>query len=86
MQLPEDLDKLKTSLKHERDELKLKAHLLGMEAKEKWDKAEENWEHFQGKTKKLGEASKESSGDVIAALKLLGEEIKQAYDHVRKSI
>jgi hypothetical protein len=86
MDLHEEIDKLADNLKQQRDELKLKMHLLSLEARDEWEKAEENWEEFQGKAGKLGETGKEASKDVGAALKLLGEELKHAYERMRKSL
>jgi len=86
MELRDDLEKLAETLKQQRDELQLKMHLLSLEARQEWDKAERNWQHFQSKAEELGHAGKEASKDVGAALKLLGEELRHAYERVRKSL
>jgi hypothetical protein len=86
MELRDDLEKLAESLKQQRDELQLKMHLLNLEAREEWEKAEQNWQHFQSKAEELGKAGAEASKDVGAAVKLLGEELRHAYERVRKSL
>ena len=86
MDLRDEINKLGESLKQQRDELELKLHLLNLDAKEEWEKAEQNWERFEEKTAQLGKAGKEASKDVGAAVKLLGEELKRAYERVRKSL
>ena len=86
MELRGDLQKLAESLKQQRDELQLKMHLLNLEAREEWEKAEQTWQHFQNKTEELGRAGAEASKDVGAAVKLLGEELRHAYERVRKSL
>jgi len=86
MDLYEEIQKLNETLKTERDELKLKVHLGKMEAQEEWEKAEQQWEHFKTKADQLGSAGKESAEDVGAALKLLGEEVVQAFSRIRKNL
>ena len=86
MELRGDLEKLAESLKQQRDELQLKMHLLNLEAREEWEKAEQNWQHFQSKAEELGRAGAEASKDVGTAVKLLGEELRHAYERVRKSL
>ena len=86
MELRGDLEKLAESLKQQREELQLKMHLLNLEAREEWEKAEQNWQHSQTKAEELGTAGAEASKDVGAAVKLLGEELRHAYERVRKSL
>ena len=86
MDLRHDLEKLAESLKQQRDELQLKMHLLNLEARDEWEKAEQNWQHFQNKAEELGKAGTAASNDVGAAVKLLGEELRRAYERVRKSL
>ena len=86
MDIHEEISQLNETLKRQRDELKLRIHLVGMEAREEWDKTEDKWVQFRGRHKELEKAGKESALDIGAALRLLGEEIRHAYDRVRKSI
>ena len=86
MNLYDEIDKLNKTLQTERDELKLKIHLGKMEVQEEWEKAEQQWQHFRTKADELGSAGKESAQDVGAALKLLGEEVVNAFSRIRKSL
>ena len=67
-----------------RDDLKLQVHLGKMEAQQRFEKAEKDWEHLEAKLKLLAEASRESSDEVGEAARLLVEEIREGYHHVRK--
>ena len=86
MDLRDDLERLAETLKQQRDELQLQMHLLSLEARQEWDKAERNWQQFRGKAEELGRVGREASKDVGAAAKLLGEELGRAYERVRKSL
>lgn len=86
MELYDEINKLNDTLKTQRDELKLKIHLGKMEAQEEWEKAEQQWQHFKTKADEFGSASKESAQEVGAALKLLGEEVVNAFSRIRKSL
>ena len=86
MDINKEINELTETLKQQRDELKVKLHLFGMEAKDEWEKAEDNWDNFKNKSEHLASAGKEASKDVGAAVKLLGEELKNAYDRMRKSV
>jgi hypothetical protein len=86
MELRDDLERLAQTLKQQRDELQLKMHLLNLEAREEWEKAEQNWQRFQSKAEEVGTAGAEASKDVGAAFKLLGEELRHAYERIRKSL
>ena len=80
--MEEALAKLRT----ERDELKVKLHLLKADAKDEWDAVEKRWEHFEARMKKVGASAADSSEDVAAAGKQLAEEIGNAYKRIRKSM
>jgi hypothetical protein len=69
-----------------RDDLKVQVHLGKMEAQRRFEKAEKDWEHLEGKLRALGSASRESLGDVREAAKLLLAEIRESYRHIRKAL
>ena len=64
----------------------VKAHLLKADAKDEWAKMEKQYDHFKAQAEKVGKEAKESSGDIYAAAKLLGEEVMNGFDRVRKSM
>ena len=84
--LGDKMDELLSSLKTERDELRVQLHLLKAEAKEEWEEVEEHWEHLEARLKKAAESASESSDDIAAAGKQLAEEIGGAYKRIRKSL
>lgn len=72
------------TLRAARDELRVQIHLGASEVKDAWEDAEKNWHHLEGRLKVLGEATQESLEEVGAAAKILAEEIRRGYQHVRK--
>jgi len=67
-----------------RDELKLKVHLGKMEAQERFQNAEKSFERLEAKLKLLASESRDSAEDVGEAARLLIDEIRQGYRHVRE--
>jgi len=67
-----------------RDELKLKMHLGRMDAQERFERAEKDWERLESKLKVLADAGRESADDVGEAARLLVDEIRAGYRHVRE--
>ncbi len=78
----EELEQLRTL----RDELRVQLHLGSSEVKERWEKAERAWEHAEGRLKVLGEQAGESAHEVSEALKLVLDEIREGYQHLRNLI
>jgi len=66
-----------------RDDLKLQVHLGKLEARERFEKTEKDWGHLEAKLKQLADASRESADDVGEAARLLADEIREGYRHVR---
>lgn len=85
--LQENMNKLVEELKQQRDELKLKMHLGKAEAKEEWEKLEQQLEGLEEKldAKKgaLSEVVDEASDNVEAALEMAADEIKKGYARLR---
>jgi hypothetical protein len=50
----EKLHKLLNKLNVERDDFRVSLHLLGMEAKEEWEKAEHKWDNLQLRLRDTG--------------------------------
>lgn len=78
--IQEEIDELRTL----RDELAVRMHLGKLEAKERWEKAEKDWEQIEGRLKVLAEESRESVDNVVEALKLTAREIREGYRHIRQ--
>ena len=76
-----DVDKIAAELKQKRDELALQINLGSKEAKDEWDALEKKWERF------AAEARLESSADNIgAATGALADELKTAYERIKKAM
>lgn len=86
MDVKEELNELKQKLATERDELKVKAHLLSREIADEWDDVEKKWDNFQLKASNVAEAGKEGMSDIYEATRLLGSEIGEAYRRIRKKL
>mgnify|MGYP003573379249 CR=1 FL=1 len=82
----EDFNEFVENLKTQRDELKVRMHLAAADAKDEWDKLEGKWDHFEAKAKQVGEQASGASKDIWAAAKDLGNEIKEGYDRIRKTL
>ncbi len=83
MSFHEELEKLKENLIQQRDELKVKAGLAKLEARDEWEKVEENVDHLMAKLEGFGENAAEVSEDALEKAKLVGEEIKAAYERIK---
>ena len=83
MSFQEELEKLKEGLLQQRDELRVKAGLAKLEAREEWEKVEEKVDHLLAKFEGLGEEATEVSEDALEKAKIVGEEIKAAYERIK---
>lgn len=73
-------------LEEERDELKLKVHLGKMEVKEQWQELEDKLDALNHRFDPLKDAIDETPEDVWDSLKLVGSEIKDGFNRIRKSL
>ena len=84
--MKQEFDTLMAKLAAERDELNLKVHLASMEAKEEFAGAEKMWEQVKLKASDIADDSVETSDEFISAAKVVGEELKEAYQRIAKRI
>lgn len=82
----EDLSAFADSLREARDTLRVKVNLAGKEARDEWDELEGKWEHFRGKMKSIGDEIEDAGEDAKAAATILGEELKEGYERVKKRL
>ena len=76
-----DVDKMVAELKQKRDDLAVHINLGSKEAQDEWTALEKKWEKF------AAEARLESSADNIgAAVGVLGDELKTAYERIKKAM
>lgn len=82
----ERLAEIVAKLRQERDELKLKAHLGTMEAKEEWEELEKKWQRLEGDLSENKEKASEAAKDLGEKAKVIADEIGQAYRRIRERI
>lgn len=80
------VQELISSLKQQRDELRLKMHLGSEEAKDQWEKLEEKFQQLTSDYEPLKHAVDESADDIWESLKLVAGEIKTGFNRIRKSL
>jgi predicted nucleic acid-binding Zn-ribbon protein len=80
------LEELLAQLRQERDELRVRAHLLKAELKQEWDEVERKWDQVELRLGRVGDSARESAGEIGAATSQLGEEIANAYRRIRDSL
>lgn len=68
-------------LKRTRDEIKLKIHLGSKDVQDEWNDLEKRWSSFESKAE-LDRSAK----DVGDAVKILGSELKDAFQRIRKAL
>jgi len=71
-------------LEQERDELKVKIGLAKLEAREEWQELQGKLDKLRGRLKIIREEADDAGDDVGDALELLGDEIKQGFERIRK--
>lgn len=82
----EDLQKLISTLKQQRDEIKLKLHLAKADARDEWHKLETQWEDVRTKLDATCKEATHTAGAVASALELALDEIKSGYERIRRSL
>jgi phosphoribosylpyrophosphate synthetase len=82
MQIKEEFNKLIEKLKIERDEVNLKIHLASMDAKKEYEEAEKKWVEVKAKASLIADDAVETSEEVIAKVKIVGEELKGTYSRI----
>lgn len=86
MTAKDDINEIMNDLKQLRDELKLQVHLAKEDIGDQWESVEKKFQEFEGQAQHVGSAARDASTDVAEAAKLLGEEIKTAFNKIRKSM
>lgn len=80
------LESLISTLKQERDALKLKVHLAEMEAKDEFERLSGKIDELSTQYDPVKQAVSESADSVIAALSLAAGEMKNGFQRVKDAI
>jgi hypothetical protein len=86
MNSKKSLSDLINKLHAERDEINVKVHLASMEVRDEWQELEQMWGQLVDKTKRLNKELEPAAEGVHAALLVLGEEIKEGYNKVKRTL
>ncbi|MFN5745713.1 MAG: hypothetical protein ACK443_06455 [Methylococcaceae bacterium] len=86
MSMRKELEIFREGLIQQRDELRVQAHLAKLEAMEEWEQAEQKLSEMERRLGELSDEAREASDDVWASVKMLGEEIGNAYERIRRHI
>ncbi|MCF6203635.1 MAG: hypothetical protein L3J59_08195 [Methylococcaceae bacterium] len=86
MNLKKEFDELTDKLNQQRDEIQLQLHLASMEAKEEWQEAETSWGKFVDSLDVISDDTKEASAELIQATKVIGDELKEAYQRISERL
>ena len=76
------IEEMFEELKTERDDLRVRLHLVKLESSEEWQKLEHQMVKLESKARELGGATAEASEDVFAATKLLAAEIRDGFKKI----
>lgn len=82
----QDIADLAASLKRERDELYLQLHLFRAETRDQWAELEKQWTQLRRKSVAASAAAGEAAGEISAAARLVGEEVRAGYRKIRDSL
>ena len=82
----DDIETMVEKLKTERDELRVKAHLLRAELRDEWQEIEDRFEHFRSKSRRVLETSGEAGEEVLDSLRAVGKEVADGYRKIRDSM
>ncbi|OAI07377.1 hypothetical protein A1353_06765 [Methylomonas methanica] len=86
MSLKNEFESLLVNLDSVREELQLKLHLASMDAKDEFAEAEKQWLQVKNKAAEIADESIDTSEEYIAKAKIVGEELKEAYQRVAKRL
>jgi uncharacterized coiled-coil DUF342 family protein len=80
------LDELIRTLQRQRDELAVQIHLGRAEAKEEWDKITAKLDALMKDYEPLKGAVEETADNVFSAMRLVGREVLEGFERIRKSL
>jgi len=80
------IQKVTEELKRERDEIQLKLHLGKEELEDEWEELEKKLAHLESKVKEIEKTASAAAEDVLAAAKLLSDELRRGYKKIRKKL
>jgi uncharacterized protein (DUF342 family) len=86
MDVRQEFEKFRDGLLQQRDELLVQLNLAKLDAREEWERTEAKLEEFKAKLDSVAEEAKGASEDVWTSVKMLGEEVRNAYDRIKSRL
>jgi hypothetical protein len=80
--LADEIDRLRAV----RDELRVQVELGRAELRDRWHELEKSWHQLEGRWKVAREGAREDSKNVREAARLLSQELREAYENLRKRL
>jgi hypothetical protein len=74
------------ALRQVRDELRVQAELGRAELRDRWEGLEKRFHELEGKVRSAGDAAQGDAENVKEAARLLAEEIREGYRHMRSRL
>ena len=74
-----NLEEIISSLKQERDQIRVRLHLAGMEAKDEYERLSSKTEELLAQYEPVKDAMGETSDNVLSALSLAADEMKTGF-------
>ena len=81
--IEENIDDIFEALHRQRDELRIKIHLAGMEVRDQWEELEDQWEQLIAKKDQLKRELEPTAADARVAWLMLKDEIVEGYRTIR---
>ena len=75
-----------SDLKQQRDEIRVRLHLGGQEAKDEWEKLDDKLNQLNHRFDPLKDAVGETAEDVWDSFKLVGGELMEGFKRIRNSL
>jgi hypothetical protein len=70
-------------LRELRDQFRVQMELGRAEARQRWERLEDDWRHLEGKLKLMRNESKGELEEISEAARLLIDQIREGYRHLR---
>jgi len=86
MSIKNEFNNLLDNLDAIRGEIQLKLNLATLEAKDEFEEAENKWQQVKAKAAEIADDSIETSEEYIAKAKIIGDELKEAYQRIAKRL
>lgn len=82
----QQLDDTIAGVKQQYDELNVKMHLAGMEARQEWEGMQDRWQRFCDDCQRVKAAADESGEKIDTSLGLVAEEFQSAFHRISQAI